>query len=98
MTGLMLEIDRSCGMPELMGGDAQARRFQDTFRDLRAKHAGGLGLTSNAWEEPIGIRAAQKMGPEVVDVLLDNTREIGIKFEIEIDAVLHVIMGKHQPE
>src|SRR5260370_40433809 len=56
VSGMMLEIERCGGMPELVNGDPYACGLLDPVGDLSAEHVRRLGLAGFAREQPGPVR------------------------------------------
>src|ERR1700730_9185180 len=93
---MMLEIDSRRGVAKLVRGDAQANGVIDTLGDLAAECFCILAAAGLAAEQPKVIRPSQQRRTKIMNIFVDQGRQLVVEWEVEIDAVLHVIMRKHQ--
>src|ERR1019366_8893566 len=93
----VLEIDRRRGMSELVRRNPESYRLLDPLGNLDAEHNSRLRPTALAREQPGGIRSVKHRRPEIMDVFVDEIGQGLVELEVEIDAVLHIIMRENEP-
>ena len=97
VAGMMLEIEGCSRVPKLVGRNLQSCRFINSLGDLIAKRRQTFKSAVFAGEQPGFVCAAQQHGTEMMKILIDQLGEVFIQFEVQVDLVLHVVVGKHQP-
>src|SRR5215216_5160010 len=85
-----LENESTGGVPELVHGHPQPRRLVDAIGDLAAERDLTLGASTLPGEQPILIPAPQQGRPKLVDVLVNESREVLLQRVIQPDAVLDI--------
>ena len=93
----MLEVNGRRGVPELMNRDMESGGFLDALCYLFAKLHSILRLTGLAGKHPIRVSTAKQCRSKFVDIFVNEIGQGLIKFEIQINAVLHIIVRENQP-
>src|SRR5271170_2153596 len=93
---MMLEPNRCGRVAKLVHRDGQTSGSMDPLRYLTAERLGVLVSSRFAGEQPEIIRTAQQRWPEVVHIFIDERRELIVELKLQINAVLYVIVWKHQ--
>ena len=57
---MVLQVDGSGRVPELVDGDSQTSCLLDPLGELNPEQMGILGPASRPWEQPISIRSAHR--------------------------------------
>ena len=75
-------------MPELVHRDTQARSLLDELGDLATQGSQAFVPATQARKEPWLIGTAQQHVQMVVDVVIDQRRQLGVKDGLQANAVL----------
>ena len=92
-----LEKESACGVPELMHRHPQPGRLVDPLRDLATQQDVAFCASVLTREQPVLVPATEQERPEVVDIVVDHSREVGLQGIFQPDPVLDVVVGEGQP-
>src|SRR6476620_967550 len=84
-------------MPELMHGDAQARRLLDALGDLTAQGGQALVASAHTGKKVWFVRTAEQDVQMIVYVVLYQLRQFVAENGFQPHAVLHIIPREHEP-
>ncbi len=95
--GTPLEHDGAAGVPELVHRHPQPRRLKDALGDLAAERDFAFGPATLSRKQPVLVPAPQQGGPEVVDVIVDQSRDVLLERKFQLDPVLDVVIREDEP-
>src|SRR5262245_48097611 len=93
----MLKNECTSGMSELVHGHSQTRRLVDALGDLAAERDLVLAACALPRKQPILVPAPQQSRPKVVDVFVNQSREVWFEWVFQSDAVLHIVVWENKP-